>query len=1122
MTDPIPARTGPAPGARHHARHRAAALAALVALAGLGVMVLLWRSAAADLRGDVEAEFDFRVRDAEARLADRMAAYQQVLRGAAGRFAGSPHVSREAFRDYVTALDLAEHFPGIQGVGWAALVPWAERERHVAAVRAEGFPDYDLRPPGRREPLTAIVYLEPFSGRNLRAFGYDMRSEPVRRAAMEAACDEGRTALSGRVRLVQETGQDEQAGFLMYLPVYRGGQVPATVEARRAALAGWVYAPFRADDLMRGVLGERGNELGLSLYDGEVADPAALLHDSGAAAGAGPGGPGPEATRRLVVAGRPWTLVARALPGLASRYPSREPALAALVGGAVSLLLALLVWLLASGRERAERLAQAMTGDLLEARRARQDTEVLLQEIVETTPDLVFVKDDAGRLLLANPAYEKAMGRPLAELLGRTPEQIHGAEGGVAVAGNDLLVQRTGAPHAFEEHLVTPAGPRVFLATKAPRRDASGAIVGVIGIARDITERKRAEEALRDREARFGSVIEAIEDGVIHLRADGSISGCNSAAERMLGLSQEEMAAASAHRERWRVLDADGEPLSPEALPDVVTRRTGVPQSDVVIGVPRPDGSTTWLSMNVRPLQPGPGPLPTPVVATFRDVTEARLREAEAWERQQRLALMMERSNDGFWDRHIPSGRVHINPRCATMLGYEPGELPMHAQTWEDGLHPDDRARTFAALEAHLRGETPLYEAEFRQRCKDGSWLWVQSIGKVVERAADGTPVRLIGTQTDITARRTAEDALRASEERYRLLFEASPFAVFVTREGGGILDANPAACRMVGRTLEEIRRLGRAGLVVEDERLRAAVATRLAAGHARAEITMRRADGQTFPAEVDTVTVDVHRPDSASFVLARDITGRVQAEAERRLADDRLRESSDQLRALAARLQEAREQETARISRDLHDELGQLLTGLQLDLSGLEEEVDALPAAPAREPLLDKVVAASELTGTIIATVQRIALELRPAALDRVGLPAALRQDARRFERRSGVEVRVETAAGFPDLAPAAATALYRIGQESLTNVARHAGARLVEVRLEARGGEVVLEVEDDGRGLAAGSEERAASLGLLGMKERARALGGDVAFAPGARGGTLVRARLPAAAATRKGDGA
>jgi PAS domain S-box-containing protein len=248
---------------------------------------------------------------------------------------------------------------------------------------------------------------------------------------------------------------------------------------------------------------------------------------------------------------------------------------------------------------------------------------------------------------------------------------------------------------------------------------------------------------------------------------------------------------------------------------------------------------------------------------------------------------------------------------------------------------------------------------------------------------------------------------------------------------------------------------------------------------------------------------------------IGQDVTDREQAEA-------RLRESREQLRALAGRLQSVREEEKARMARDLHDELGQLLTGLKMDLRWLERRLSDLPASDDVSPLVDRVVAASELADQTVASVQRIAAELRPGALDRLGLGPALRQEVRRFQERTGIvcQGRIDEAA--PEPPPEVATALYRICQEALTNVSRHAGATRVVVALSAEPPGLVLSVEDDGRGFEVGpSALGPEALGLLGMTERATLLGGEVGFTRRPGGGTVVTARVPLAAPRQERPG-
>ncbi|MDX1654169.1 MAG: CHASE domain-containing protein [Candidatus Competibacteraceae bacterium] len=248
----------------------------------LSLVITLWATQTArnGLDRVLQERFNFQVTEIRSAITERMQTYQQVLRGAVGLFNASEQVSREEWRVYVESLDLQKHYPGILGIGYARWLEPAEVEAHVQTVRDQGFPDYRVWPEGKRQAYSSIVYLEPFSWRNRRAFGYDMYSEPVRRNAMERARDSGRVAVSGRITLVQETERDVQAGFLVYLPLYESRLPRETPAQRRDALRGWVYSPFRMDDLMTGILGRENQQVHLKIYDGEQVVPENAMYDS--------------------------------------------------------------------------------------------------------------------------------------------------------------------------------------------------------------------------------------------------------------------------------------------------------------------------------------------------------------------------------------------------------------------------------------------------------------------------------------------------------------------------------------------------------------------------------------------------------------------------------------------------------------------------------------------------------------------------------------------------------------------------------------------------------------------------------------------------------------------------
>lgn len=236
-----------------------------------------------------------------------------------------------------------------------------------------------------------------------------------------------------------------------------------------------------------------------------------------------------------------------------------------------------------------------------------------------------------------------------------------------------------------------------------------------------------------------------------------------------------------------------------------------------------------------------------------------------------------------------------------------------------------------------------------------------------------------------------------------------------------------------------------------------------------------------------------------------------VRYAVERQRTKTELYDSQQRLRDLAARLQEVREAERTHIAREVHDELGQMLTALKMDLRWVEKRL-APPAGPEVIPVVSKKIAeAKELANQTIETVQQISLELRPSVLDNLGLVEAIRDDARRFETRSGVKLVMALPEKLPRLKPETITAFFRIFQELLTNVARHADARSVVVQLGEEQGKLTLIVHDDGKGIPAGAANRRTSLGLLSMSERAISLGGQIQFEGEPGRGTRATLRVP-----------
>ncbi|MBF0135220.1 MAG: CHASE domain-containing protein [Magnetococcales bacterium] len=517
---------------------------------GLYVTFVLQEIEKNNLHQVLRSNFDYQTREILSRIELRMSAYEQVLRGVKALFMVFAGVKRNEFQHYVATLELANKYPGIQGVGFSLLVPPSEKSRHIEAISREGFPDYTIRPEGERDPYTAIIYLEPFTSRNLRAFGFDMYSEAVRRAAMERSRDFDQPAISGKVKLVQEEGKQVQAGFLLYVPVYRTGLPHGNIAERRANIQGWAYSPFRMNDLMSGILGQQVANLDLEIFDGDTLSIDSLLYDADDVLSLNSiqtVSKFQEVTK-IIMTGHPWTIKVRSLPAFEAQMEMKRSWMIIQVGVLVSILSSLFIWLLLNGRARAVGIAEQMTHDL-------RRSEATVRAILDTAVTPIITIRASGKIQSFNPSAEKLFGYASREVLEQNvnmlmPEPYRSEHDGylarylregeprIIGRGRELAGRRKDGS-IFPMHLsvgeVTVTGESMF-----------------VGIVVDISERISAEaELLRHRDhleelvsiatAEVKAIVQTAVNGIITIDESGIIHVFNPSAEMLFGWTREEI-----------------------------------------------------------------------------------------------------------------------------------------------------------------------------------------------------------------------------------------------------------------------------------------------------------------------------------------------------------------------------------------------------------------------------------------------------------------------------------------------------------------------------------------------------------------------------------------------------
>ena len=450
-------------------------------------------------------------------------------------------------------------------------------------------------------------------------------------------------------------------------------------------------------------------------------------------------------------------------------------------------------------------------------------------------------------------------------------------------------------------------------------------------------------------------------------------------------------------------------------------------------------------------------------------------------------------------------GALWVSANIQDVSGFPNTAFWENTGLWATRLHPEDRERVLSAFDRI--DKTIKIAIEYRWQVADGSYRWFHD-NAVLQDDSDGGK-QLVGVWLDITAQREAEDQLRQLNERLSALVRASPVGIVILDEAGMCQLWNPAAERMFGWREEDV--LGRPlpTIAPEQQAEHRKLRDRVMSGDAFTdmELVRSRRDGARIHISLSTAPLrDRTGVISGLIGLMVDMTQRKQMERQ-------LSESYAHLRALGKRLESVREDECARIAREIHDELGQTLTATKIDLAWVAKQVSSTESREPRIDLRSRLDDAMQNIDVTIQAVRQIATMLRPRILDELGLSAAIEWQSRDFEKRTGIVCTLAVPPNPIPIGPEESTAIFRIFQEMLTNVARHASATRVSVRLTLSTRVLTLAVTDNGRGITDQELNTKTTLGLLGMRERAEQWGGTLVIS-GHRGqGTTVSVQIPIA---------
>ncbi len=835
----------------------------------------------------------------------RLDTYIALLRAGSGLFAASDRVSSDEFRAFVDALQLRQRYPGIQGIGFSARVTPEEKQALIANMRSQGIENFTIKPDYKRPEYHAITYIEPLDRRNQVAIGYDMSTEPERRAAMERAAATGTPAATGRITLVQEIDARKQAGFLICVPIYRKGVSLNTVAERQAALEGFVYGAFRAGDLMEAILSSQKNSaVDLEIYDGTVESPSARVYSSRHqnASAASTERPRFRVVKTLDVAGRPWRIAFTSRPELDRGSDLRLlpyiwlialPAAAASFGVTRSFL-------------RARHAARRSTAALRQSRKALRESESRLKQVVDANIIGVVLAEEQGQIVEANDAFLNMLGYDRQDLLAGklnfislTPPEYRALD---EQAREEM--KRSGSHKPFEKEYIRKDGTRVPVLVGTAH--LGGAEKLGVGFLLDLSEQKRAKESLQRSEIRFRTSIEQSPLSTQILSPDGRTVQVNKAWEELWGMTKEQLGDRNILFDEQ--LAAKG--VMPYIKKAFAGEAAAIPP---ILYESEPNSSSSspsrrWVQSRIYPVKDEADNI-REVVILHEDIT-ARKQAEDRFRRlfdSNSIGVAFWRGNGCIFD---------ANDAFLELAGYTRAEFAATGGlSWKALTPPEYEAVVFEAIaRARAAGVSEICEKECLRRTGDRISV-VFRVALLDESQTEGVFFLL-----DITERKKAEQALKTSEERFRKLAEK---VRVIPWEADAItwryLYVGPQAVQILGYPLEEwyAENFWISHLHPED-RDRAIAFYTDAAAHPQDceyEYRMLAADGQVVwvcdivSAVRDEkglklwrgITLDVterKRVEAERIqLLRRERTAREQAEAANRLKDEFLATLSHELR---------------------------------------------------------------------------------------------------------------------------------------------------------------------------------------------------------------------------------
>jgi PAS domain S-box-containing protein len=736
--------------------------------------------------------------------------------------------------------------------------------------------------------------------------------------------------------------------------------------------------------------------------------------------------------------------------------------------------------------------------DITERKRAAAElgaSEARYRALFENAATMILAVDLKENITAVNRTGERLLGYPREELVGRNLCELLPPGQCDIARGMTAQKLREGGTTTYELDMPAKDGGRLPMQITSTLVHENGKPVGVQGIAIDISEQRRAKEALQRSEEHFRALVEDSMDLTSVISTNGKVLYVSPSIERMLGHKPEDRVGRSS----FEIIHPDDAAAVREAIARVI--ETPGASATLEFRVRHRDGSWRHFEAVVRSLLDNP--VVSGIVVNSRDISDRKAAELEL-QRMRGLLSEGERiAHLGSWEYLAETQETVWSEEEFNIYGLDPAApSPVYQDLLRNHIHPDDAAALDKAFGEALRTGS-IFDREHRIVRPDGSTRFLHNRAHPYFEDG-GKLLRYVGATLDITERKRAEDALHESEERFRTLFENATVGIYRTTPDGRILMANPMLIRMLGfETFEELakRNLEEEGFEPQYSRAMFRKQIEQQGVIEGLEAAWRKHDGSLAFIRESARAIRDHD----GCVMYYD--GIVEDISDRKRAEEELHRTQRELRALTARLLSNEDEEHRSLASDLHDDFVQRLTALGFDLAAVE---GACPAKVSTK-FKKKLHTAQANLADLSADLRRVAHRLHPSVIELLGLPVAVRELCQHVSVQGRFAVRF-CAGQFPEpVPPNGGLCLYRVAQECLRNIVKHAKAEKVSVTLAVGEQGLRLSVKDNGIGFDTAAAPSNGGLGLISIRERVRLAGGTLTIKSRPGLGTQVTADVP-----------